>query len=260
MDQEEKEINNGVIEAIRSGKAKMRPKWHFVLQASLVATVGLLVFFVAVYMASFAVFELDETGLWFVPAFGAAGWTEFFGSLPWVMIFLCAVAILLVIIIMRRYSFGYHWPILYSLLAVIIIASGGSALVTRTPLYDALFHLRKDGSRIPVLGNWYGAFAVPEIDRVYRGEVLTVATSGFILKDFRGHTSSIVVATDTSLPNGAYFAPGDTVVILGDRIATDTIRSEGVVRLVAAEPAAPEAPPASSASSAPAVFPASSGQ
>lgn len=208
-------VGEEVLEAIRSGKAKMRPRWRFTAQAILIIVIALLVVLLLVYIASSIMFDLEKTGAWSAPLFGFAGWYVFAQAVPWLLIFLSALAILLVTFLVRHYSFAYHWPVLYLLVAIILLAIGGSVLVSRTPLYGQLF----DG--------------VPEVDRLYRGEVLTITGGGdsFLLEDARGHTSTVLVTSGTFFPNGRGLRPGDLVVIFGSRDSSVTITAAGVDRL-----------------------------
>lgn len=226
------ENKNVVLEAIKTGKAKMRPRWLFTLQAALVIVVTFIVILVLVYVMSFIAYELDETGLSVAPHFGPAGWYIFAGSLPWLLIFLCALAILLVTLLMRHYSFSYHWPVLYSLVAVIFLTIGGSAVIVRTPLYGAIFR-EGPGEHLILVGRLYRGFAVPDIEGIYRGQVMQIATSGFLFADTRGRTSTVLIASGTALPTGQIFVAGDTVVVFGDR-ASGTIYAYGVERLAPA--------------------------
>jgi len=63
-------IKADVLKAIKDGQVKMRPKWQFITKAALLIVGVVLVALTILYLVSFIVFVLRQTGLLFVPGFG----------------------------------------------------------------------------------------------------------------------------------------------------------------------------------------------
>ena len=66
---------------------------------------------------------------------------------------------------------------------------------------------------------------------MYRGSIVSTSTNGFIIKLGDDSTTTVVVTPRTRLPFGADFAPGDTLVVMGDEMSTGTIRAFGILEI-----------------------------
>ncbi len=220
-------IEEEVLGKITRGEAKMRPKAYFALRTATGILIGVIVLLLMIYLAGFAVFALRESGVWYEPEFGLAGWSAFFTSLPWALIGLVAILLATLAAIMHRYPWGYRWPIVYSLLGALCLIAAANLLIIGTSLRREVF---SEGvhQRVPVVGAYYPGFAVPEEDDIHRGFVQAPLPGGFVLMDLYGATSAIEVSTATFLEPS--FAPrsGEEVVVFGDRNGSGTIRAIGV--------------------------------
>lgn len=231
QDGEEKLIGDRIIAVIRSGKAKMRPRWYFILQSALITTAVVIVFIILVYIVSFSFFVLHQNGAWFVPVFGFAGWFAFLNSLPWILVLLSIVFILLLFLLIRRYHFGYHWPLVYSLLAILFVIIGGCLLVIQTSLYEQIFDPEVP-QQFPLIGAYDPLMNISS-DNIRRGKIIGITSDGFVLRDIYGRLLPIVVTPHTTnFPFGANFKMGDIVVVFGEWSASGTIQAVGVEKLV----------------------------
>ena len=213
-EEEKKPLQEKVLTAIQTGQVKMRPRWHFVLQAVLLAVGAVLLLLTLVYLASFIIFSLRQTGVLFVPLFGSAGWREFFHSLPWILIFLVAVFLVVLEVLVRRYSFAYRQPLLASALGILVLVLFGGIIVAQTSFHRRLFEYARQGN-LPVAGPFYRQFGMPHVDNVHRGTVLQIMPHGFVLQEMGGETSTVVIAPQTHLPLGDGFVLGNEVVVFG---------------------------------------------
>ncbi len=213
-----------VMAAIAAGKASMRPKWHFVLTGALFVTGVLIALCVVLYLASFTVFSMRETGAWSAPAFGMDGLAPFLRALPLTLITLSLVFVLVLEALVRRYSFAYRTPLLYSLLAILIIVAIASPFIA--PFHRAPFQAARKG-KLRVAGQLYRRFAPPRAKNIRHGTVESLVMGGFVLRDIADATSLVLVAPGTRLPNDRPFEIGETVTIFG-------IEDEGGIRAQAA--------------------------
>ena len=223
-------LRTDIMNAIRKGGVHMRPRWHFVALSAFAIVGIVLVALTLLYVASLAVFFMRDSGAWFVPAFGAAGWFELLRSLPWLLILLLAVFVVLLQILVQRYSFVYQKPLIASVLGVVLLVAAGGFLSGRTPLHRELFrHARHHELPFP-LGLWYQApFRAPRTGDVYHGSIVATSSSGFTIVDVDDEgTSTVIITPQTRLPYGADFSDGDFVVVFGDTIATDTVKAFGI--------------------------------
>jgi hypothetical protein len=213
-------IKEEVLNAIERGRARMRPRWHFILGGVLMAISAILVLCITLYVVSFIIFTLKQTGAWFGPAFGARGWLALLFALPWIPI-LCALLLIATLeILVRRYEFAYQKPLLYSVLVIVSVVAVSGGFVA--PLHRAPFRAARE-NRLPVGGALYRGFGMQRFGDMHRGTVVDMTGNTFIIKDNRGTTSTVIILPETRLPFGLNVKSGDTVIVVG-------IEKSGIIR------------------------------
>lgn len=212
-------IHDKVVKAIETGQVKMRPKWHFVLYGVFWAVGMILAFLTLLYLASFIIFVLRETGTWFVPGFGLRGLGIFFLALPWLLLLVAIIFLVLLEILIRRYSFAYGRPLLYSVLAIIFFVVLGGFVLARPLLHRGLFLRAQHGGFPGVMGS----------RNVAAGEITEITGELLKIKNPR-ETFEIQITPETRFPFGTDLALGDRVVILGER-QDGTIKAYGIRRI-----------------------------
>lgn len=219
-------LREKIAAAIEAGEVTMRPKWHFVLKAALGIAGITLILLALLYLISFVIFVLHRTGVWFVPAFGLQGIYALLISLPWILILCAVVFIILLESLVRRYAFAYRQPLVYTVLVIIGLVLLGGFIVAKTAFHDRLFGYAQD-ERLPIAGGLYRQFGGRELRNVHPGMIINLRDAGFMMGTRRGEPLFVLIASSTQLPFGADFAPGDSVVVFGDR-ASGTIRAIGI--------------------------------
>lgn len=215
-DQTKKTLREQVQDAIHSGRVKMRPKWHFALRAALAGIGGVMVGFTLLYLVSFVLFVLRHNGVLFVPMFGFFGWYAFFVSLPWLLIFFLVLFVVVLEVLVHRYAFAYRRPLLYSALAIAILAVLGGQLVAVTPLHRRMFISAQHGG-LPVAGRFYRHYGRPHSRNIHPGVISELTPQGFVMQNRLGESLTVILTRRTRLPLGADFFAGDGVVVFGDR-------------------------------------------
>ena len=201
--------NIKVINKIKKEQIKMRPKIYFILRTLLISLITLLVTLFILYLISFIIFNLRASGIWFLPKFGFGVIGLFFRSLPWLLILTAVILIIVLEIFVKRFSFAYRRPILYSILGIIIFAILGSFLIAQTPLHSGLFWKARQG-KLPMMGRFYQDFGMPKHSNVHCGTVSSTTDNGFYLETPRGEILTIVIVSSN-------INKSDRVVILGKR-------------------------------------------
>ncbi len=226
---ERKSIRDAVLAKIRTGQAKMRPRWHFVLKALLVFFGLVIGFLTLLYLTSFTVFMLRQSGVWFIPIFGFRGVMMLFASLPWLLILAGISFVILLEILVRRYSFAYRKPLLYSLLGIIAFTVLANSVVARTGFHEKFFMRAREG-KLPIAGGWYRDFGLAKSQNVHPGTVIEITEDGFRMENRRGETLTVIISPETRFPLGIDFQKGDQVVVLGER-DNDHIGALGIRRV-----------------------------
>lgn len=218
-----------VLEAIRAGQVKMRPKWHFILKAILAALGGALLLIAVLYLTSFILFISRQTGVLFMPIFGVKGWHVFFASLPWLLIVLLLVFILVLEILVKRYSFAYRRPLLYSAVGIVLFTIAGGYIIAATSLHGRLFKSAERGE-LPFAGRFYREYGLRQVQNVHLGTISEITDNGFLIKGRRNDALRIIISAQTRFPLGTDFVKDDTVVVFGERDG-ETVRALGVRKI-----------------------------
>lgn len=224
-------IKERILGEIKEGQIKMRPRWRFALEAFLILAGGVIILLALLYLASFVIFVLRETGVLFVPVFGLDGWQAFFFSLPWILIFFILVFAGVLELLIRRYSFIYRRPLVYSALGIIFIVAAGGIFVANTSLHEGLSGCA-DKNSLPLMGPVYHEYANQRLLNIHRGRIMNLVRNNAIINNMiiqnrQSERYLIIVTPKTRLPLGADFSEGDTVIIFGGSI-DNTITALGI--------------------------------
>jgi hypothetical protein len=222
-------IKNKVLAKIKAGETRMRPKWHFILKTTLLAVGTVLATLTLLYLLSFVLFVLRQSGVWFPPAFWVRGLCIFFASLPWVLIALAIVFIVVLEVLVKRYAFAYRRPLLYSVVGIIILVLLGSVAISQTRVHQGFFKHAKEG-RLPVAGPLYREFGMKRHKSVHPGIITEIADDGFKIENHRNEILTVIITAETRFPLGLDFVVDDEVVVLGER-DNGTVTAFGIRRI-----------------------------
>ncbi|MDR3581772.1 MAG: hypothetical protein P4L67_00670 [Candidatus Pacebacteria bacterium] len=221
--------NGRVVDVIKKGNMRMRPRWQFVAQGVLLVVAAALLFLLLLYVVSFIIFILDQDGAWSAAALGPRGWSLFFAALPWGMFLLSFVLLLLLANLLKRYAFIYHQPLFYFLFVFILVTTIAGFVIAATSFHPGISRFVTDN--VPVLGSYYEREATLPAS-VHRGEIVAFMDGGFVLGEASGATSTVVVADGIVFVGNFYV--GDTVLVFGSRQADGTIKAFGIQRIATA--------------------------
>lgn len=228
MNDQHPSLEKNVMEKIRSGRVHMRPRWKFVLSGALAALGGIILLLTLLYIASFAFFELRQSGALFVPVFGMRGVFAFFAALPVVLIVLLLLFLVILEVLVRRYRVGYRTPLLVSVLAVLAIVLAGGWALDQTRIHDDLMRQASLPGGLPAPLSMLYRPDSDHVQGIYHGTIVSMIPGGFLLSDDNGAgTTTILIDPSTRLPLGDQFTVGDQVVVFGDA-ASGTVHAFGI--------------------------------
>lgn len=215
-----------ILEQIKKGQVKMRPKIYFVLKTLLIVLGIFVVALFALYLVSFIVFALRASGAWYLSGFGFPGIKASIVLIPWVLILMALVLIIVLEVLVKRFSFSYRQPIFYSLLGIIIFVFLGSFVIGKTGLHPNLFEKAREG-RLPVAEKFYRGFGMAKFQNVHRGIVSELTDNGFSIKTCNDEVLVIIVTDETRFLFEGDVEIGHMIIILGER-ENGTIVATGV--------------------------------
>lgn len=223
---EQKTIKDNILSTIKSGEVKMRPKWHFFLKAALAILGAIILFLFVLYLASFIIFILRQTGVLFMPAFGIEGWFAFFRHLPIFLISLLIIFVIVLELLVRHYAFAYRRPLLYSALGIFILITIGGLAVANTSFHGVLSKSAEEDEE-SITGKFYREYGQQVFRDVHRGQIMRVTQKGFLINNQRKEALTVIITRRTRLPMGSDFYLGDIVVVFGDRNG-DQVQAFGI--------------------------------
>ncbi|MEA3452936.1 MAG: hypothetical protein U9Q96_01190 [Patescibacteria group bacterium] len=218
-----------VLEKIKQGQVKMRPKIYFILKTLLVVLGIIISTLFALYLISFIVFALRASGAWYLSGFGFEGMKASIVLIPWVLILVALILIIVLEILVKRFSFSYRQPIFYTLLGIIIFVFLGSFAIGKTGFHTNLFQRARDG-RLPVAESFYRGFGMGKFKNVHRGTVSELKENGFTIKTRRGDILIVIITEETRFLFEGDVEIDDMVIIMGE-VNDNTVVAIGVRRV-----------------------------
>lgn len=227
------DFKQNILNKIKTGEVDMKPRWHFLLQSLLlvlgVFTAALLV----VYLASFVLFALRQSGVGFVPLYGFRGISIFIMSTPWILIASAGALVVVLQVLVHKYSFSYRQPLLYSLLGVIALVLLGSFVIGKSQVHERLQEIETERG-VPLLGQLYKGIEERRPENIMVGTIAEVTSNGFVLTSDQEETLTVLVSPDTRQRNDSGYEVGLEVLVFGERVGAAEVRALGV------RPAPPE--------------------
>ncbi len=221
-----KNIEEIVLKKIESGDIKMVPKSYFVFRATILTLFTVIVFILSVTLVSFIVFSLSARGDLFLLGFGKKGIIKFILMFPWFLLSVDAILILILDYLVRRFSFGYHSPIIYLFLGTLVFVTSFSFVLTFTS-----FHSKVSGfvrrNHVPFAGSMYDEINKSRRDKgIFRGVVTSMGDNYIVIRrsDFDGDADDVeikIMAPDGLDPK-SFIHTGEEVYVAGD-IASGTV-------------------------------------
>jgi len=228
-DSQKSSISDKVLNQIKGNQVKMRPKIYFVLKTlSIVLGIFIVVLF-ALYLVSFVVFALKASGAWYLSGFGFSGFKASIVLIPWLLILVAIILIVILETLVKRFSFSYRQPILYSVLGIIIFVFLGSFAIGKTGLHPNLFQKAKEG-RLPVAEKFYRGFGMEKFQNVHKGVVSELTDNGFIIKTYNDEVLVVIITDKTRFLFEDDIKIDDIVLILGER-DNHVITADGVRKI-----------------------------
>ena len=132
-------------------------------------------------------------------------------------------------ILVRRYSFAYRRPLLYSVAGVTLLVIVGGYVVAGTSFHGRMFRYA-ERNELPLVGGFYREYGHQRFRNIHKGLVEEAAENKLVIKDRRGEILTVLMTPETRLSSGADFLKGDLVVVFGNR-DDHTVRALGIRKI-----------------------------
>lgn len=210
-----KSTSKELLNKIKKGELKKHSKLYFVFKGFVYGLGLVLVIAFSVSLGSFIIFSLRASGALFLPRFGFLGLRIFLSSFPWLLVLIVFILVLLIGWLVKKSPVVYRKPLLYSILAILILVLFGSFVFERTRFHTALFKKAQD-YKLPLIGSAYRGCCLKPIKNTYIGKVTGLAENGFHFKTRQGDFN-VVFSKKTYFPFGRDIKIGDLLIVMGER-------------------------------------------
>ncbi len=220
-----------ILEKIRKGEVKMRPKAFFLAKISLLVFVAFITFVVSVLLVSYTWFNLRAGGHILLLSFGGRGFFEFFLLFPWFLLLIDVMLILFLDSLLKKFKFGYHHPVLFVFLGSILVITLAGSMINMTSFHKNIMQMAENKKLpIPGVGGFYSDLRKShEESGLFRGIIVSLATSSFIIRGKEG-TKTFEVFTPKGFGVITFLNVGDTVFVAGD-VEGNMVRAYGIRRI-----------------------------
>ncbi len=211
--------NNEILEKIKSGQLKMKPKLYFASKTILFIAGAFLAFLAIIFLISFVIFVLKGRGAWFLTDYGWPGIKIFLLSFPWILFAISIIFVAMLEVLIHHFGFAYRRPMIYSIFGVIAIVTGGGIWLALTPLHSNALKSALQ-SNLPMAGALYRNYCATPIDNLYEGNVIDQTDDiNFSVQTLEGQRLEIQVPTSTRdkfIQQGGV-QKDDSVMIVGEK-------------------------------------------
>ncbi len=196
-------LKQHILQKIKVGEIAMRPRWRFVFESVLLLIGVMMSTLVVIYAFSLLLFILERTDAIYMPYFGLEGVISFLYSIPWTLFWLGIIFVIILELLVRRYSFAYRVPLLNTICATVLLSMLGTYVATKTA-----FHDRFNVSRMPIISGVYQGYSSQPPRDLYVGPVVTVSGETLVLDERRRGLVTVMI-------KGHSLTSGDTIMVFG---------------------------------------------
>jgi len=224
----QQEIQQKVLERIKSGKVRMHPRAYFVVQIIVTLAVAVLALALSVFVLSFIIFSIHGSGEQFLLGFGSRGVATFLMLFPWVMLIIDLAIIFLLEWLLQGFKLGYRISLLSVFLGVFILSALLAVIVDLTPIHQVLLG-RADEGDLPIIGQLYESIRDShEGQGIFRGTIVSIQGNEITITHNDGDHDADDGTRTVILPQDApQLQIGDRVYVYGNG-SGDQIQAYGI--------------------------------
>lgn len=204
------------MEKIKAGEIDMKPRWRFLLHTTLLLFGVIMATLLAIYFLSFVFFALRQSSIMFAPSFGFRGISFLVMSSPWLLIGTSAIFLALLYFLVLQYSFSYQRPLIYSMIAVTLVALSGSWLIQQTPMHERMGSFI-ERNNVPVLRPLYHDILENHPEGMLIGNISELTENGFLLLSDQNEEVEIIITNITRMKPDIQLQDGEKVMVFGER-------------------------------------------
>jgi len=210
----------------------MRPKYYFVLRLVSTITIGFLTLIVSVFVVSFVLFSVHESGEAFLLGFGKQGILTFISLFPWALVVVDIALVVFLEWLLRGFKFGYRFSLLAIFIGIFLLSIVLGVIVNFTPLHQTLLG-EADRGALPFGNDVYESLRDSHANQgIFRGTITSINGNQIVITHNDGDFDADDGTRTITLPstNSLSFKINDRVYVFGT--STDkTVGAYGIKKL-----------------------------
>ena len=220
-----------IMNMIKEGKVKVKSRRTFIISNALLFCLVFLLTLISIILVSYILFLIINTKLHLVPLFGLMGFKVLLFDLPWLMIFLALIALFILQMLIKHFSFSYKNPAIYSGLATVVVISALGIMIHRSGFHQNIskgYPAAKPP--LPFTQQFYTADRIDlSPDDVLKGRVVRLIENGFDCET-RDQIIRVVYTPQTVFPRGRDIMEGNFIAAIGEMRDTE-FEAAGVIKI-----------------------------
>ncbi len=212
-----KSITTTVVSKIEKEGLKMKSKFYFATKSALIVALLISLFSLLFYFSSLITFILKANDIFLFHDMGICAVKGIIYSFPWYLIFLIFTLIIIIEVIGKKFQFVYRKPLIFSLIAIILIVTASNFLIEKSSLHYSFFKLAEQ-EKLPLVGRMYRSVGNLDVENVYFGTIIEKELDLWKMELDSGEVVSLEIDERTK---GRRFFPeieeGKKIVVIGER-------------------------------------------
>ena len=207
-------LEKKIINKLKSGNIKMKPKIYFILKALFFLFLGGVAVLLGLFLISFVFFIFRINNLIYLFGFGFFGIGIFLRLLPWILVFSILILVLILELIAEKHRIVWRKPAIYSLVIFVIIILFCGFFISKTNFHPGILK-KANQERLPLLGGFYREFSDPKDKDVHFGTILEIKEDSVLILTLEEEELEAVFKE--GFFGKEQFKLGDKVIVLGER-------------------------------------------
>ncbi len=211
---------NNIVEEvnkqIKTGKVKMRSRYAVIAEKLGLGSALALSIILAVVAVDLLFYWLDVSNNLSVLSFGSIGILAFLETFPYIPLGIGILLIVLAGYILKKFDVSYKAPIIVGVSLLILIPFLGGIAINYSGVNEAIENKVENG-KLPPMKQYFGLNAPMAREHQVMGEVTNIKDDKLTIEVEKEAEIDVVIAENTSLPDGDSFSVGDWVRAIGKK-------------------------------------------
>ncbi|MFH1171338.1 MAG: hypothetical protein V1778_02260 [bacterium] len=215
-------IREEFCQTVSHGNLRMRPKAYFAVCRLLWILLAVALVVLVLCLVLFLYDDLQRSGSWYLPLFGAEGWFELLRSLPWIMVAAITIVFFVLLVVLCRSPLAYRRSGIVLFVSLIILLVFFCVVMISTGHHTSFYRsFEGQSKKLSILLS--RCSGMNDASNVHIGTVLDRTDGHFTLLTQNQVRWDVILSPGTHFPHEADPDDHDIVLVLGSAQGTSII-------------------------------------